>query len=187
MVGMIRRRWQNKQMIAMYTEIKARWTWNQNINKKDSLVTSRFRIAVIEKGTSPWIRCGSASRCLFSNLKADLKSSLLLLFVCSSESSLRHRLPVEIKDIFWFPHSSVSVTVTLCHYFTIVSMQPRSTLDNWTHAKPHCGANPRPMGNFLPENSRVASDKNGKWKQDLKEKECQADVKPDIGEALSEM
>ena len=69
------------------------------------------------------------------------------------------------------------MTVTLCHYFSIVSMQPRSTLGTIHIAEPK----------FLPENSRVASDKDGKWNKDLKEKECQADVKPDIGEALSEM
>ena len=74
------------------------------------------------------------------------------------------------------------MTVTLCHYFTIVSMQPRST-----HANHITEPTFAPWITFLPENSKVASDENGKWNKDLKEKECQADVKPDIGEALSEM
>ena len=77
----------------------------------DFQITSRFRIAVIEKGTSPWIRCGSASRCLFSNLKADLKSCFFTFIICLLLRELFSRWCASgdqaWKDIFWFP---------LCHY-----------------------------------------------------------------------
>ena len=37
MVGMVLSRWQNKQMIEIYTEIRARWTWNALIELFDKL------------------------------------------------------------------------------------------------------------------------------------------------------
>ena len=37
-----------------------------------------------------------------------------------------------------------------------------------------------------PENPSVASDQDGKWNEELKQEEAQPNVKPDIGEIVSE-
>ena len=39
---------------------------------------------------------------------------------------------------------------------------------------------------WSPENLSVASDQDAKWNEELKQEEAQANVKPDIGEILSE-
>ena len=39
---------------------------------------------------------------------------------------------------------------------------------------------------WSPEHPSVASDQDAKWNEELKQEEAQANVKPDIGEILSE-
>ena len=39
---------------------------------------------------------------------------------------------------------------------------------------------------WSPENPSIASDQDAKWNEELKQEEAQANVKPDVGEIISE-